>query len=296
MLQEGIRETIALFNVKIVYAVSIVLTPVTWLVDTVIKKIYKLFHQSGVQSFFLTKEEIQRALEEKSQKKIDHFNITIENIFSLKNHLAKEIMLPLSSMHMVPSNFDLIQTKRYLKDSHLSSVLIYHHNMHNIVSVASIEDLLTIAPQKRVVDYAKSPWFVTEDISVLDILKQFRHNNQKVAVVLDSYGRAIGLITLNMIIDLLFGSPPVEYVKKQQAVKRTYFIEKTLSGEMSIKAFNKKYKAALPLKYKDLSDLVSSMLGHPPSEGDIVHIENYEFIVKEPTLLGTKTVVVRTLS
>jgi CBS domain containing-hemolysin-like protein len=133
---------------------------------------------------------------------------------------------------------------------------------------------------------------VTENLSILNVLKQFRHNNQSVAVILNKTGASIGILTLDMIMDLIFGVTPLNI----ETEKKEMLIEKTLSGEMLISEFNKAFDANLPLdKGKTISDLIKNELSHLPSNGESVQFDNFEFTVIEPTILGAKTVLVRSV-
>lgn len=284
-------QTVALFNVPIVYFISKILFPITWVIDRLSSLVNYLFADKSGSQFYLTKEEIQKIFEEKENIDISK---TVSNIFSLKNFIAKQLMIPLSAIKMLPSEYTIQQLKT-LPLKEYSFFLIYHQNMHNIISVATPKDLISIPSTELIKNYGHSPWFISEKLNILEILKQFRRNNQSVAIILDSLGKAQGVITLDMIIDQIFGFTSKVFAKKDLKLDKQIFIEKTLSGEMLVKDFNKRFKANLPEKYETLSDLITAILEHHPSAGDMIHLDNFEFIVKEVTLFGTKKVQVRTL-
>lgn len=294
-------ERVAMFNVPVVYFLSKILFPFTYVIDKISSFVNYLFGKDKQhEQLFLTKEEIQKAFEEKESITKDiYINKTVGNIFSLKNITAKKMMLPLSSSVLVPSDFTVSQVKENIKKSLSPFVLIYHHNPNNIISIVSVRNVLKAKLSDPIKNYGLSPWFITENLSLIDILKQFRRNNQMVSIILDSTGSPIGIITLDMVIYQIFGtvSPKIEIHKTDltKEEEKQIFIEKTLHGDMPVKEFNKKFSANLPETEETLSDLINSSLQHHPSEGEIVYIDNFEFIVKEVTFLGSKTVLVRNL-
>lgn len=285
-------ESVALFNVPVVYFFSKLLLPFIWIIDAISSFFNLLFGKKAHSLYFLTKEEIQKIFEEKEKKSDADMSKAVISIFSLKNVVAKQVMLPISSIKMISSVFTLEQMKHFFKNESFSFIPIYHQSSTNIVSMVMPRDLLKVTSKEKVINYGKSPWFVTENLSILNVLKQFRHNNQSVAVILNKTGASIGILTLDMIMDLIFGVTPLNI----ETEKKEMFIEKTLSGEMLISDFNKSFEANLPLdKGKTISDLIKNELGHLPSNGESVQFDNFEFTVIEPTILGAKTVLVRSI-
>jgi putative hemolysin len=286
-------ESVALFNVSVVYFFSKILLPFIWVIDAISSFFNWIFGKKAQTLYFLTKEEIQKIIEEKD-KKSNEIDIgkTITNIFSLKNVNSKQLMIPLASVKMVSSIYTLEQLKHSIKKDFPSYIPVYHQNISNVVSIVSPRDLLKASSKEKILNYGKSPWFVTENLSILNVLKQFRHNNQTVAVILDKTGKSIGILTLDMIMDLIFGVYPSIIEEKTKQI----FIEKTLHGEMLVSEFNTSFKADLPLdKGRTLSDLITHVLGHHPSTGEVIQISNFEFVILEPAIFGTKTVLVRSL-
>lgn len=271
-------EHVAFFGVPIIYFISKFLSPFTYLLSFFTKKKKK--------EIFLTKEEIQKAFEEKTQ--ISNLDKAVRAIFSLKTLKAKDLMLPLWFFKMVDSKAILEDIKKF---TYVNYLLIYHKNKNQIVSVVKLKDLLKTTSKERIINYGAPPWFIIENTSILDILKQFRHNNQIVAVVLNKLGQAVGIINLDMIFNKIFEVKKIKYLEKKEI-----FIEKNISGKMLVSDFNKKFKAQIPFdKHKTLSDLIFEFLGYHPSIGEVVFLENFEFTIKKTSLFKTKSILVRNI-
>lgn len=290
-------EHVAYLSVPIVYVIARILTPLVWVIDKISKASNLIFGKAKLE-FFLSKEELQKVLEEPSKKIIkvesEDINNVVSSIFSLKGKKAKEIIIPINQIKMIPSTFSIKQIKNALHFGYFPYFPIYHNNPLNIVGIAYPRDLLKAEDENRVVDFAKPPWFITEDIYVLDILKQFRINNQSIAVVLDKTGKSKGFITLDQIEDEIFGKYPI-YVERKKVCKQVV-IEKTLSGDMTLEDFNDQFKANLYYKNaRTISDLIILFSHHHPSVNEVVHFDKYEFTVIEMSLLGIEKIKVKTV-
>ncbi len=290
-------EHVAYLLIPVVYLIARILTPVIWIIDK-ISRTSNLIFGKAKYNFFLSKEELQKVLEEPTKKNIkvenEDINNVVSNIFSLKGKKAKEIMISINQIKMIPSNFTIKQIKNVLYLSYFPYFPIYHNNLFNIVAIAYPRDLIKATDENRVIDFSKAPWFITEDTYVLDILKQFRTNNQSISVVLDKTGKSKGFITLDQIEDEIFGKYPI-YIERKKIHKQVV-IEKTLLGNMTLDDFNHQFKANLYYKdAKTIGELIISFLDHHPSTNEIVNFDKYEFTVIEMSLLGIEKIKVKTV-
>ncbi|HSX10843.1 MAG TPA: hemolysin family protein [Chlamydiales bacterium] len=284
-------EQSAMFCVPLMIVLARLLTPITWAFDAISRLIHRAMGKKKEAPLFLSREEVRMAFEE-SEEGEDEFNAAVSQIFQLKNLTAGQLMIPLAEVRMVPSQSTLAEVRHLLSVQYVPMIPIYHRTPHNIVAIAQLRDLICLEESKKIIDLARSPWFVTRDISILQLLQQFRRNNQNVAVILDSSGQACGLLTLDQILAEIFGEeigPSLTMEEPQN------YIERTLSGEMSVSEFNKQFGAELPEGKGDtLSDLLVDALGHLPVKDESIRLGEFEFTVDEPTLRGVKTFSVRT--
>lgn len=131
----------------------------------------------------------------------------------------------------------------------------------------------------------------------MQILKQFRRNNQSLAIVLNEKGLATGILTLDEVVDEIFGRSD-DWLSFEEMVPRAYHIvvDRSFPGEMRLDEFNKQFN--VHLAYQDaetLEELMTKALGHPPSKGESVRIDQFELTVEEASLLGAKEILVRTV-
>ena len=275
-------EQVALRSIPIIIVLYWIFYPIIKLIDIFSSLLTKKENKS-----FLSRDELKKAFIDPT-KALDE---PIENIFSVKEKKAEDIMVPLDNVQRIPSTATLEELSHILSVDFHRYVLIFHRSETNIVGLIHSRVLLKEDLKKRVTEESTPPWFITQDENILDVLKQFRTKNQNMAVVLTSSGVALGVITLDQIISFIFGEEVYEEKRKVQTL-----VEKTLSGDMTIEEFNKTFDANLSsLSAKDLNELICDTLQHHPVKGETIRLDRFEFVVVEPSLLGAKTLLVRTV-
>jgi putative hemolysin len=293
-------EHVAMMGIPFLYLCSIILRPFIWLLDLLCRGVNRLVRTPATSGHYLSREELQKILEERdplSQAEGGDFNTIVANIFSLRTKVARELLLPLKQVQMVPAPCTIGQMRQLLKTSYKPYLPIYHRSNENIVAIAYPRDLLRLEENKRVRDFARAPWFITEDSPILEILKQFRRNSQSVAIVLNDRGLATGILTLDAIVDEIFGRSDRWEAFTDMALPRPQIIvDRTFPGDMLLSDFNKQFRVDLALDGAEtLEELVTQLLGHSPSRGESVRLQQFEFTVEESPLIGAKQISVTTI-
>jgi len=292
-------EHAAMLGVPILYFFSFLLRPLIWFFDLICRGINILLRCPMREGLYLSREDLQHMFEqrEEEQSPAKEVNTVVGNIFSLKGKVAKELMEPLSEVLMIPSFCTVEEMRTLLNYSYTPFLPIYERDPRQILGIVYPRDFLRAAETAKVRDYARPAWFITENSSILQILKQFRRNNQSLAVVLNDAGFAIGFLTLDEIIDTIFGkSDDWESFEDMAPRMHHVIVDKTFPGDMHIKDFNRKHHVHLePGEAKTLEELIEKALGHPPEKGESVHIDQFELTVEDVPLLGPKKIAIRTV-
>ncbi len=291
-------ESVAMLGIPFIYFFSIVLRPVIWVLDLFCRLLNRLIKSPVKEGDFLTREEIQFLFEKREDP---HFSKEINristNIFFLKNKTAKDLMITLPDVHMVPSFYTVGELREWLRKNYVPYVPVYQRSMDQIIGIVYPRDLLRLGLEKRIKDYVRPAWFITEKSNAMHILRQFRQNNQSVAIVLNASGAAIGILTLDELTDEIFGRSDTWESFGEMAPRMHHIIvDRSFSGDMKVEEFNQKFSVHLEAKPEDtLEDLMSQILGHPPEAGESTRIDQFELSVEEAPLIGPKIIAVRTV-
>lgn len=295
-------EHVAMLGGPLLYASAKLMTPILWVVSWISKIANLIFGgNQAEENIYLTQDELQKILEEQTDEspggcESAEFGAITANIFTLRNKDVRQVMQPLSTATALPSNATVEQMEHLLTKTGADFVPLYLQDITNIVGIVYSRDALMASERKRVRDYAWPPWFVTESATMMQILKQFRTNNENVAFILNKHGKAIGIVTLSDVLAEIFGkvSYALAHETKSQ-LKKLMLIEKTFAGDLSVKEFNDQYGVLLDQDPSlTLAELMEVHLGRYPEKGDSVYIAPFELTIKEATLREIKTISIST--
>lgn len=284
-------EHVAMLGAPILTLFSKLLAPIIWLLDLLVRGLNRLFGVKIASGMYLTRDELQKAIEsrEDPSELAEGFEATSAQIFNLKAQTAKKLMRPLDEV-------DLIDGATLVKDIQwpfFGCVPIYHKNMRNITGLIYPRDLFRADLSSPISDHSRSPWFISESTSILDLVRQFRTNNQTIAIVLDLSGLSVGILSLDAVINDIFGSLEANFPKQEDSY---VVIERTFSGDTQISKINAALHIQLPDSGEDtLNDLLIDLLGHPPAKGESLMLNGLELKVLETSLLGARTVLIKTI-
>ncbi len=282
-------EQLAMALAPLMVLITHLLTPLIWAFDKFSHFLHRLLGKSPETSLYLSREEIKVAFEDREEGE-NELNAMVSRVFRLKNLTASQVLKPLSDVLMASSQSSIAEVKTQLAERYVPLLPIYHRTRNNIVAIVHLRHLLSKPDATRVLDCSRPPWFITKDSSVLQILDQFRRNNQVMAIVLDPSGQAIGILTLDQILEQILGEEKIAPPEIPQL-----YIERTLPASMSVADFNKQFQASLEHNpFDTLNDLLLRQLEHSPAKGEIIRIDEFSFTVVEITLRGIKTVSVHT--
>lgn len=293
-------EHAVMLGIPIIYFSSIILRPIIWFFDLLCQFINKLTGSTLKEGSYLTREELQYMFEQREEvhpAPKEEINTIAGNIFSLKSKQAKDSMIPLQQVHMVPSFFTVGEMRSLLRSRYVPYVPIYQRTPQNVIGIVYPRDLLRIPEDKLIKDHARPAWFITQDSSILQILKQFRRNNQSIAIVLNDVGVAVGILTLDEIVDEIFGRSDTWEAFEEMVPRMAHVvIDVSLPGDTKIEDFNKKFSVHLdPKGVETLEELMEALLEHPPALAETIHIDQFELTVEEAPLLGPKMIAIKTV-
>lgn len=295
-------EHVANLGIPIIYASSKLLYPVIWILGKLSRATMWLLRKEVAESdVFLSEEELEKILELRDEEAhgdgdSEDLRAIASNIFRLKGKDVSFVMSPLTAIPTLPSNAIVKEMIPLLKNNPTEAIPIYYKELHNIVGIARPRDLIRAPETRRIRDYTKSPWFVTEHTPLSKLLLQFRRTKEDIAVVVDRNGRGTGIVTLAAVLEEIFGKEE-EFSSSAEKDIHSYTLlkDKTFLATMTVAEFNRQCEE--PLKGDEgitLSTLVTETLGHPPEVGDSVTIGSYELTVKETSFLEVKTLTITT--
>jgi len=263
-------------------------TPITLMVIKLSDYILiKFFKTKGDQiQLTFSKSELGNYIEEQLESTKDIENVDSE-IQIFKNALdftevkAREAMVPRTEIVAIDNTADLEEIKKLFTSTGLSKIPVYNE------SVDDIEGYVHAFEMFRKPEHIKKILlpvaYVPETIRISEVLKLLTKQRRSIAVVLDEYGGTSGIITVEDIIEELFGEIEDEHDNIEHYEKQ---IEEDLfefSARLEVDYINQNYGIDLPENelYETLGGLIVHIQEEIPKKGTIISIENYQLEIKE---------------
>ncbi len=220
----------------------------------------------------------------------------IHRVFELADTPVNDIMTPRVDMFCLPLSTDPQALRREIVEQGYSRIPLYGTGPDDVVGILYARDLLGLMAEGRspgsVESLLRKPYFVPEVRSADQVLRDFQKRNMHMAIVVDEYGGIAGLVTMEDILEALFGDIYDERDTRKRPVHR--IDEKTLmvSGALSVDDFNEIAGTSIPSEdFGTVGGFVFHLFGRLPVRGEKVAAEGLTFVVRK--IKGTRILSVR---
>ncbi|WP_340199875.1 hemolysin family protein [Ascidiimonas sp. W6] len=263
---------------------SLVSDFVIWISDVVLRVFFKT-KGDQVQLAF-SKVELGDYISEQMESVPDDEDVDSEiqifqNALEFSEVKAREVMIPRTEItavevHETPKNLAKLFT-----ETGYSKILVYKDTIDDIIGY--IHSFELFKKPKTVKSILLPVEFVPETMLINDILNALIKKRKSMAVVLDEYGGTSGIMTVEDIVEELFGEIEDEHDSVVLEETQIDESEYRFSARLEVDYINEEYKLNLPENeyYETLGGLVVSQLGEIPEKGEVVDIENYRFTIVE---------------
>lgn len=212
-----------------------------------------------------------------------------ENILYLKNLKVRECMVPRNEITAIDVNESIPKLKETIIESYHSRVLIYRDNVDNIIGYVHHFDLHK--HPNNIEEIIIPIKVIPETMPLQTLMNVLISENKSIAWVVNEYGGTAGVVTLEDILEEIFGEIDDEYDNDVYIEKQLSKNEFILSGRIEIDRVNEEYELNIPeSEYETLSGMLVNHIGRIPRVSEIIIIENYHFKVLSVTETKIETV------
>jgi magnesium and cobalt exporter, CNNM family len=219
----------------------------------------------------------------------------IHNIFEMTDRRAAEIMTPLPDVFMVPRDLPYEALVAQYRRFRRSRIPVYEGERRNIVGILHFKELLRATAaggeQPSWQGLARPPHFVPGAKKLPLLLREFQRRKVHFAVVVDELGEQVGIITLEDVLEELFGDINEEHDQEEKEIVARPDGSSRILGKTPIHRFNEAFGTAVP---DDEWDTVAGLLLHEfgrlPARGDEIVLFGLVFTVER--LKGVRIVEV----
>ncbi len=280
-----------LFAEKVLYLLALplqlirfLLRPLSAIMVTLSYSLLRLFVKSIPESSkqVFTRLDLEKYIEA-TQNGSEENNIDAEmfgNALHLKKVKVKECMVPRTEIKAIDVEADIEDLKQLFIESNLSKILVYRDSIDETIAYVHQQQLLhNPGSIKELLLPLK---VVPETMQVHDLMNKFISEHISLACVVDEYGGTAGVITMEDILEEIFGEIEDEHDQEEYIEVEVSPNEFILSGRLEIDYLNEKFE---PLNlpegdYYTLSGYIVSSTGSIPQQGDIIELEQHRFILE----------------
>jgi CBS domain containing-hemolysin-like protein len=234
---------------------------------------------------FVSREELKNLL----QMEPGEANVTtqeaemIDAIFDLGETTVREVMVPLVDVAMLAETATPMDAVALVQQKGYSRLPVYGERETTITGVVTAMDLLRAGGEVRTVGaLMRQPLYVPESKRIDDLLREMQRGRAHLAVVVDEYGGATGIVTLEDVVEEIVGEIEDEHDRTPASVSRLPDGSYWVAARTNIDELNEALDWTLPKQdYETIAGLVLATLGRIPRTGEEFQIPGYTITVLE---------------
>ena len=273
-------ERLALTVGGIIYIWMIAITPVSVVLNIIVRAIMKLLGVDPNQRDTYTENEIRTIVDvshEDGEIEIEEKEM-INNVFDLDENTARDVMVPRVDMVFLNVNSGYDEIISIYREHKYTRMPVYEDDTDNIIGTLNIKDLLLYEEREHfnLKDIIREAYFTHEYKKTSELMQDMLKNGITFAIVLDEYGDTVGLVTIEDLLEEIVGDIRDEYDDEEendiiQVGSGEYMVE----GSANIDDLNN-HIPGLHIKsneYDSIGGVIIGLLDRLPNEGDEVVTE-----------------------
>ncbi len=275
-------EKISLIYIHIVAPMTWILTPVIWVVDKLSAIIFFVIRvDRNKAKEQMTEGELRTIVDvsvedgviEKEEKSM------INNVVDFGDSKAKDVMIPRADMELISVDATFDEVFSVFNEEHYSRLPVYDDNKDSVIGIIYMKDLFlyqnradTKNQSFSVRKIMREPFFVYEYQKTSAIMAEMRNRFVSLAIVLDEYATAVGLITIEDLIEEIVGEIRDEFdMDELETVTKLEENRYEIDGAMKLSDLEDSIGIRLESEnYDSLGGYVIELLDHLPTEGETV--------------------------
>lgn len=285
------NEKIALIYIHVVAPLVTLLTPVIWLVDKLSGIIFFILRvDRDAANNQMTEGELRTIVDvsvedgviEKEEKSM------INNVVDFGDSKAKDVMVPRADMALVSVDATFDEVFEIFNEEHYSRLPVYDDNKDTVIGIVYLKDLFFFQNQNdnkkmafSIRNIMREPFFVYEYQKTSSIMAEMRNRFVSLAIVLDEYATAVGLITIEDLIEEIVGEIRDEF-DMDELKMITKISDNHYEIDAAMKLSDLKDSIGIELEsenYDSLGGYVIELLDHLPNVGETVKKDGMTFQV-----------------
>ena len=260
--------------------VSFLLRPIVAVVGGYAGMLTKLTRTDRKKAF-VTRDELALLIE--SEPETDKPEIgadereMIANVFELSEYTVGELMVPLSEITALPDDAPMDEAAVEIADKQHSRMPIYRSRIDDVVGIVHVFDILQAATKNTggtISDLAHPPTYIPETMKASDLLVQIQTEQTHLAIVVNEYGSAVGICTIEDLLEIIVGDIDDEYDTEPSPIRVERPNVWRVEARTPVTRLNHELDLGLPESedYETIAGFLIEKLRHIPDRGETVSL------------------------
>ena len=279
-------EKLSLAYASVILALMKVLTPVIFIINRICRFLLKFLHVDADASLNTMTEMELRTIVDVSHKDgviEEEERQMIYNVVDFGDSQAKDVMVPRADVVSVSETASYAEIKDIFRAEKYTRLPVYKDDRDNITGIVNIKDFFFSDDTEsfKVSDIMYKPYFTYEFKKTSELLVEMQENSVSIAIVLDEYGAAVGMISLEDLLEEIVGEIRDEYDEDEKdLIQKVSENEYLIEGSVKLDDINDALGLSLHSEdYDSIGGFIIERLDHLPEENESVTTEEQILLI-----------------
>lgn len=208
----------------------------------------------------------------------------LQNVFKFSDLTAEQIMIPRPDMVCIPLDISQENLSKIIIENQYTRYPVYGCDLDHIVGFLHIKDIYPIIAEHKKIELSsilREAFFIPETMTIDNLAVEFQKRRFQMAIVVDEFGGTSGLVTLEDVLEEIFGEVQDEFDEEEKDVKQTGDNVYEICGKMRTDEFNEYFNVSLDddEDVKTIGGYFVKKLGRIAAENDEVSDEFFTYRV-----------------
>ena len=236
---------------------------------------------------FITEEELRTMVGVSEEEGVleDVEKEMIFNVFDFADSQAKDVMVQRVDIVAVDTEATYEEVLEVIKTEQFSRIPVYNQTIDDIVGVLYVKDLIIAGQNKegfKVSDYMRVPYYTFEFKKIKELFNEMKKTRNHLSVVLDEYGGTVGIVTIEDLIEEVFGDIEDEYDDYDKEIEVVKEDEYIVDGSAKLDDISELIGVNMESEeFDSVGGLIIGELGRFPDNKEEVTLNKIRFVVEE---------------
>jgi Hemolysins and related proteins containing CBS domains len=175
----------------------------------------------------------------------------LHNVFKFSDLITRQIMIPRPDMICIPMDISLEELIDFVQEHQFTRYPVFENDLDHIIGIVHIKDVIPFIEKKETFvlsNIIRKVMLVPETLTIDKLLIEFKRYRSQMAIVIDEFGGSSGLVTLEDVLEEIFGDVQDEFDTEEADVKVISDNEFLINAMLRIDEVNELFNLELPRK------------------------------------------------